>query len=172
MSLDRNVITEIIRKMTSPRDIRSLSKAYSKSVLRNTIKNTAAKRVVAIRLSQMYRRRKQALLDWARKFNQTNLDRLLRNNGNEYTRRINSIPNPPRTRTNLIKAVAARYILNAQVMHWNNAAHAVRTVHNMYRRATPGQIQGRIQNGPLIGFLMGLPTENLKHLDDILPFYA
>ena len=180
MTLDRNVVTKIIRVMNNPRNIRALSKAYSKSLMHKNIKDAAAKRVVGIKVSQLYRRRKQALLNWVRKFNKTELNRLVANNSNEYNRRINSIPNPPITRTNLIKAVAARYVLNVNAMQWNNAANAVRYVHGLYGRSIPvhirnnqGQpLQSRIPNGPLVSLLMGLPSEQLKYLNSILPFYA
>jgi uncharacterized protein (DUF1684 family) len=131
------------------------------------IKQNAAKRVVGIRLSEAYRRRKDYLMRWVRKFNKAELNRLVANNSNTYTLRVNSIPNPPLTRTNLIKAVAARYLLNYN-LQWPNARAAVNRVHVMYGRP----VANRIPNAQLVSFLMGLPHNRLRQIHNNLPFFA
>lgn len=42
MSLDHNVVTKIIQVMTSPCNIRALTKAYSKSLMHKNTKDVAA----------------------------------------------------------------------------------------------------------------------------------
>ena len=168
MSLTRNEVSQIIRRMNSPHNIRALSRTLMKAGMNVRIKENAAKRVVGIRLSDAYRRRKQYLLNWVRKFNRAELNRLLASDNNvHYTRRINSIPNPPLTRTNLIKTVSAKYLLNYNV-HWPNARNAVNRIHTLYGRP----VAGRIPNDPLVSFLMGLPTNLLHQLNNNLPRYT
>jgi hypothetical protein len=164
-TLSRNEIGKIIRTMSNPRNIRTLSRVLMRQGANSRIKENAAKRVVGIRVSELYRRRKQAILDWARKFNRAELQRLINlpNNG-PYARRINSIPNPPQTRTNFVKAVIARYLLAINV-------HAVQDV-NVIHRAYGRPIQNRIPNAQLVNFVMGLPNERLRQLNTHLPFYA
>lgn len=153
--------------MHSPKNIRALSRVMTKAVGNAGIKQNAAKRVVGIRLSDAYRRRKEYLMRWVRKFNKAELNRLVANNNNTYTLRVNSIPNPPLTRTNLIKAVAARYLLNYN-LHWPNARAAVNRVHVMYGRP----VANRIPNAQLVSFLMGLPHNRLRQIHNNLPFFA
>jgi hypothetical protein len=167
MSLSRNEVSQIIRRMNSPKNIRALSRVMTKAGMNARIKENAAKRVVGIRLSDAYRRRKQYLLNWVRKFNKAEMNRLLElNNNTPYTRRVNSIPNPPLTRTNLIKTVSAKYLLNSNV-HWPNARNAVNRVHTLYGRP----VANRIPNAPLVSFLMGLPNNRLHQMNNNLPFY-
>ena len=162
MSLSRNEVSQIIRRMNSPQNIRALSRVMKNS----RIKENAAKRVVGIRLSDAYRRRKQYLLNWVRKFNKAELNRLLANNNNSlYTRRVNSIPKSPLTRTNLIKTVSAKYLLNYN-SHWPNARNAVRRIHTLYGQP----VANRIPNAPLVSFLMGLPNNRLRQIHMNLPF--
>ena len=153
--------------MHSPKNIRALSRVMTKAVGNAGIKQNAAKRVVGIRLSDAYRRRKEYLMRWVRKFNKAELNRLVANNNNTYTLRVNSIPNPPLTRTNLIKAVAAKYLLNYN-LHWPNARAAVNRVHAMYARP----VANRIPNAQLVSFLMGLPHNRLRQIHNNLPFLA
>jgi hypothetical protein len=168
MSLTRNEVSEIIRRMHNPKNIRALSRVMTKAVGNTRIKQNAAKRVVGIRLSQAYRRRKDYLMRWVRKFNKAELNRLVANNNNNaYTLRVNSIPNPPLTRTNLIKAVAAKYLLNYN-LHWPNVRAAVNRVHVMYGRP----VANRIPNAQLVSFLMGLPHNRLRQIHNNLPFMA
>jgi len=132
------------------------------------IKQNAAKRVVGIRLSNMYKRRKQYLMNWARKFNKAELNRLLENNNpNIYTRRVNSIPSRPLTRTNMIKAITAKYLINSDV-HLPNARNAVIRFHTLYGRP----VTNRIPNAQLVSFLMGLPNNRLRQIHENLPFFA
>jgi hypothetical protein len=164
MSLSRNEVSQIIRRMNSPQNIRALSRVMKNS---RTTEN-AAKRVVGIRLSDAYRRRKQYLLNWVRKFNKAELNRLLANNNNAlYTRRVNSIPKPPLTRTNLIKAISAKYLINYN-LHWPTARNAVSRFHALY--GLP--VTNRIPNAPLVSFLMGLPNNRLRQIHTNLPFLA
>ena len=151
--------------MNNPQNIRALSRVMTNA----RIKENAAKRVVGIRLSDAYRRRKQYLLNWVRKFNKAEMNRLLANNNNAlYNRRINSIPvTPPFTRTNLIKAISAKYLLNYN-SHWPNARNAVRRIHTLYGQ----QVANRIPNAPLVSFLMGLPNNRLRQIHINLPFLA
>lgn len=166
--ISRNEISVLIRHMADPRNIRTLSRTLMRAGYNKRIKENAAKRVVGIRVSELFRRRKAAMLDWARKFNRAELQKLINMPTAEpYTRRVNSIPNPPHTRTNLIKAVIARYLLNKN-MNWQNAVNAVQLVHNMYGRP----VQNRIPNAQLVNFVMRLPTERLLQLNATLPFYA
>jgi hypothetical protein len=166
MSLTRNEVSQIIRRMNSPHNIRALSRVMTKAGMNARIKENAAKRVIGIRLSDAYRRRKQYLLNWVRKFNKAELTRLLANNNNTpYTRRVNSIPNPPLTRTNLIKTVSAKYLLNYN-LHWSNARNAVNRIHTIYGRP----VANRIPNAPLVSFLMGLPNNRLHQMNNNLPF--
>jgi hypothetical protein len=167
-SLSRNEIGKIIRTMSNPRNIRTLSRVLMGQGANSRIKENAAKRVVGIRVSELYRRRKQAILEWARKFNRAELQRLINlpNNG-PYTRRINSIPNPPQTRTNFVKAVIARYLLAINV-RFPDAVQGVNVIHRAYGRP----IQNRIPNAQLVNFVMGLPNERLRQLNTHLPFYA
>ena len=168
MSLTRNEVSEIIRRMHSPKNIRALSRVMTKETGNARIKQNAAKRVVGIRLSDAYRRRKDYLMRWVRKFNKAELNRLIANNNNNtYTLRVNSIPNPPLTRTNLIKAVAAKYLLNYN-LHWPNVRAAVNRVHIMYGRP----VANRIPNAQLVSFLMGLPHNRLRQIHNNLPFMA
>ena len=153
--------------MHSPKNIRALSRVMTKATGNARIKQNAAKRVVGIRLSDAYRRRKEYLLRWVRKFNKAELNRLVTNNNNTYTLRVNSIPNPPLTRTNLIKAVAAKYLLNYN-LHWPNARAAVNRIHAMYARP----VANRIPNAQLVSFLMGLPHNRLRQIHNNLPFLA
>jgi hypothetical protein len=168
-TLSRNEASVIIRHMSNPRNIRELSRALLRLGANRRIKENAAKRVVGIRVSELYRRRKAAMLNWARKFNGVELQRLLNlpNLGDQYERRINSIPHPPRTRTNLIKAVIARYIIATKVLHRPNAVRAVRTFHNVYGRP----VQNRIPNAQLVNFVIGLPSERLRQFHRNLPTY-
>ena len=169
-TLSRNEIAHIIRAMSEPRNIRTMSRTLVRSGYDPRIKENAAKRVVGIRVSDLYRRRKAAMLEWARKFNKNELQRLINlpNNG-QYTRRINSIPNTANlTRTNLIKAVIARYILNTNARQWPNAAQAVQRFHNVYGRP----VQNRIPNAQLVNFVMGLPIDRLRQFNHNLPFYT
>lgn len=165
-SLTRNEVSRVIRAMSNPRNIRTLSRVLVRAGYDPRIKENAAKRVVGVRVSELYRRRKAAMLNWARKFNQTELERITPNSA--YTRRINSIPNPPRTRTNLIKTIIARYLLTYIERHLPNAAQAIQTFHNVagHRGNT------RIQNARLVNFVMGLPTNRLRQFNNNLPFYA
>jgi hypothetical protein len=168
MSLSRNEVSQIIRRMNSPHNIRALSRVMTKAGMNSRIKENAAKRVVGIQVSDAYRRRKQYLLNWVRKFNKAELNRLIANNNNAlYTRRINSIPNPPLTRTNLIKTVSAMYLLNYN-LHWPNARNSVHRIHTLYGRP----VANRIPNAPLVSFLMGLPNNRLRQIHTNLPFYA
>jgi hypothetical protein len=168
MSLTRNEVSQIIRRMNNPQNIRALSRVMTKAGMNARIKENAAKRVVGIRLSDAYIRRKQYLLNWVRKFNKAELNRLIANNSNvPYTRRVNSIPNPPLTRTNLIKTVSAKYLLNHNA-HWPNARNAVNRIHTLYGRP----VANRIPNAPLVSFLMGLPNNRLHQMNNNLPFYA
>jgi uncharacterized protein (DUF1684 family) len=167
MSLSRNEVSEIIRRMNTPKNIRALSRVMTKETGNAGIKQNAAKRVVGIRLSEAYRRRKDYLMRWVRKFNKAELNRLLANNNNTYTLRVSSIPNPPLTRTNLIKAVAARYLLNYN-LHWPSARAAVNRIHVMYGRP----VTNRIPNAQLVSFLMGLPDNRLRQINHNLPFFA
>lgn len=154
--------------MHSPKNIRALSRVMTKATGNARIKQNAAKRVVGIRLSDAYRRRKDYLMRWVRKFNKAELNRLVANNNNTaYTLRVNSIPNPPLTRTNLIKAVAAKYLLNYN-LHWPNVRAAVNRVHVMYGRP----VANRIPNAQLVSFLMGLPHNRLRQIHNNLPFMA
>jgi uncharacterized protein (DUF1684 family) len=153
--------------MHSPKNIRALSRVMTKETGNARIKQNAAKRVVGIRLSDAYRRRKDYLMRWVRKFNKAELNRLIANNNNTYTLRVNSIPNPPLTRTNLIKAVAAKYLLNYN-LHWPNVRAAVNRVHVMYGRP----VANRIPNAQLVSFLMGLPHNRLRQIHNNLPFMA
>jgi hypothetical protein len=131
------------------------------------IKENAAKRIVGIRVSELYRRRKAALLNWARKFSRNELNRLINEGNNKYNRRINSIPNPPLSRTNMIKAVIARY-LTMYYLNWPNAVQATRNIHNAYGRP----VQNRIPNAQLVSFVMSLPTNRLNHLTHTMPFFV
>ena len=153
--------------MHSPKNIRALSRVMTKETGNARIKQNAAKRVVGIRLSEAYRRRKDYLMRWVRKFNKAELNRLIANNNNTYTLRVNSIPNPPLTRTNLIKAVAAKYLLNYN-LHWPNVRAAVNRVHVMYGRP----VANRIPNAQLVSFLMGLPHNRLRQIHNNLPFFT
>ena len=153
--------------MHSPKNIRALSRVMTKATGNARIKQNAAKRVVGIRLSDAYRRRKDYLMRWVRKFNKAELNRLVANNSNTYNLRVNSIPNPPLTRTNLIKAVAAKYLLNYN-LHWPNVRAAVNRVHVMYGRP----VANRIPNAQLVSFLMGLPHNRLRQIHNNLPFLA
>jgi hypothetical protein len=161
MSLSRNEVSQIIRRMNNPQNIRALSR-----VMKNArIKENAAKRVVGIRLSDMHRRRKQYLLNWVRKFNKAEMNRL---DNAFYNRRINSIPTtPPFTRTNLIKAISAKYLLNYN-LQWPHARNAVRRIHTLYGQP----VANRIPNAPLVSFLMGLPNNRLRQIHTNLPFLA
>jgi hypothetical protein len=165
MSLSRNEVSQIIRRMNNPQNIRALSRVMTNA----RIKENAAKRVVGIRLSDAYRRRKQYLLNWVRKFNKAEMNRLLANNNNAlYNRRINSIPvTPPFTRTNLIKAISAKYLLNYN-SHWPPARNAVRRIHTLYGQP----VANRIPNAPLVSFLIGLPNNRLRQIHTNLPFLA
>lgn len=143
-----------------------MSRVLMRQGANSHIKENAAKRVVGIRVSELYRRRKQAMMNWARKFNQTELERLL--NG-QYTRRLNSIPKPPLSRTNLIKSVIALYLLNITTQQYqNNAVHAIRRFHT----AAGYQGNNRIPNARLVDFVMGLPTERLRQMNANLPFFS
>lgn len=169
MSLSRNEVALIIRSMSNPRNIRTLSRTLTRTGHNKRIKENAAKRVVGIRVSELYRRRKAAMLEWARKFNHTELQRLLNTNANNYTRRVNSIPNPAETRTNLIKSVIAKYLINTNVRNrWQNAANAVRRVH----QAAGHQGNTILPRNRLVNFVMRLPTERLHEMNNNLPFYA
>ena len=168
-TLSRNEASVIIRHMSNPRNIREVSRALLRLGANRRIKENAAKRVVGIRVSELYRRRKAAMLNWARKFNGVELQRLLNlPNEGPYERRINSIPTTPRTRTNLVKAVIARYILATNALHWPNAVRAVQTFHNVYGRP----VQNKIPNAQLVNFVIGLPSERLRQFHRNLPFYA
>jgi hypothetical protein len=164
-TLSRNEVSRVIRAMSNPRNIRALSRVLVRAGYDRRIKENAAKRVVGVRVSELYRRRKAVILNWSRKFNQTELERLP---NNAYTRRINSIPNPPHTRTNLIKTVIARYLLSYNARHWPNAAQAIQTFHNVAGH----QGNTRIQNARLVNFVMGLPTNRLRQFNINLPFYS
>jgi uncharacterized protein (DUF1684 family) len=167
LRLSRNEVSQIIRTLSDPRNIRAISRVAIKAGMNSRIKQNAAKRVVGIRLSDAYRRRKDYLMRWVRKFNKAELNRLVANNNNTYTLRVNSIPNPPLTRTNLIKAVAAKYLLNYN-LHWPNARAAVNRVHALYGQP----VANRIPNAQLVSFLMGLPHIRLREIHNNLPFIA
>ena len=167
-ALSREEIALVIRAMSDPHNIRTLSRTLMRAGFDSRIKENAAKRVVGIRVSELYRRRKAAMLEWARKFNATEMQRLINNgNPNLYNRRVNSIPNPPQTRTNLIKAVIAKYLLNKNV-HFQNAVNAVQRIH----QAANHRGNNRIPNARLVAFVMGQPTERLRQFNANLPFYA
>lgn len=168
MSLNKNAAYEIIRRMNNPQNIRAFSRVTTKAGMNSRIKENAAKRVVGIRLSDTFRHRKQYLLNWVRKFNKAEMNRLIAlNNNTPYTRRINSIPNPPLSRTNLIKAVSAKYLLNYN-RNWQNARNAVSNIHRMYGRP----VTNRIPNAQLVSFLTGLPNNRLRQMHTNLPFYV
>jgi hypothetical protein len=165
--LHRNVIGKMLLNIKNPRNIRALSQVLMRAGANQRIKENAAKRVVGIRVSELYRRRKAALLNWARKYSPAELQQLINANNQAYNRRINSIPNPPQTRTNLIKAVIAKYLLN-QPLHWNNARNAVARIH----QAAGHQGNNRMTNARLVNFLMSMPTERLHQFHNNLPFLA
>lgn len=112
------------------------------------------------------------LMNWVRKFNKNELNRLVANNNNTYTLRVNSIPNPPLTKTNMIKAVAALYLINYN-LNWPNARAGVNSVHEEYRKDPKrGNVANRIPNAQLVSFLMGLPYNRLRQIHNKLPYYA
>lgn len=154
--------------MTDPRNIRTMTRTLMKAGYNKRIKENAAKRVVGVRVSELYRRRKAAMMDWARKFNRAEMLRLLNlpNNG-PYNRRINSIPYPPTTRTNYIKSVIAHYLLNKYV-NFQNARNAI----NRFHQEAGHQGPDRIPNARLVNFVMGLPTARLQYYSTNLPFYG
>ena len=166
--MNRNTAGLVIRSMSDPRNLRSFARATKKLKWDPRIKQNAAKRVVGIRVSQLYRRRKAAMLNWARKFHANEIQRLVNlQNNNQYTRLINSIPNPPITRNQLIKAIIARYLLNI-LAQWPNAVNATRRFHNAYGRP----VQNRIPNAQLVNFVMGLTTPELLNYHANFPFYV
>ena len=168
-TLSRNEASVIIRHMSNPRNIREVSRALLRLGANRRIKENAAKRVVGIRVSELYHRRKAAMLNWARKFNRAEMRRLINlPNEGPYTRRVNSIPNPPQTRTNLIKSVIALYLLNVNAQHFQNARNAIQRIHH----AAGYQGNNRIPNAQLVNFVMGLPINRLRQFNNNLPFYA
>lgn len=168
-SMNRNTAGLVIRSMSNPNNLRSFARATKKLNWDPRIRENAARRVVGIRVSQLYRRRKAAMLNWARRFHRDELQRLINlpPNNQSYNRLINSIPNPPITRNQLIKAIIARYLLNLLV-HWPNAVNATRRFHNMYGRP----VQNRIPNAQLVDFVMGLESHELINLSFNFPFYV
>ena len=167
--MNRNTAGLVIRSLSDPRNIRSFSRATKNLKWDPRIKQNAAKRVVGIRVSQLYRRRKAAMLNWARKFHANEIQRVvnLPENNQTYNRLINSIPNPPITRNQLIKAIIARYLLNI-LAQWPNAVNATRRFHNAYGRP----VQNRIPNAQLVNFVMGLTTNELLNYHANFPFYV
>ena len=166
--LSRNETAVILRYMSDPRNIRALSRELMRAGANRRIKENAAKRVVGIRVSELYRRRKAALMNWARRYSQAELNRLLNLPNNQpYTRRINAIAGLAHSRTNYIKAIIAKYLIN-HPLQWNNARNAVARLH----QAAGHQGNNRMTNARLVSFLMSQPMARLQQFNNNLPFYA
>lgn len=168
--MNRNTAGVVLRSFgNDTQAIRNFSKLMMRMGANKRIKKNAATRVINVRVSDLIRRRRAQLLDWARRFNRNELQRLvnLPPNNNAYSRRMNSIPNPPLSRVQAMKAVIAKYLINAN-LNWPNAVHGVRRIHNAYGRP----VQNRIPNAQLVNFVMRLPTNTIYQFHNNLPYYV
>lgn len=167
--MNRNTAGIVLQSFgNDTRAIRNFSKLMMRMGVNKRIKQNAAKRVINVRVSDLIRRRRAQLLEWAHKFNKNELQRLVNlPNNNAYSRRVNSIPNPPLSRVQVMKAVIAKYLINAN-LNWPNAVHGVRRIHNAYGRP----VQNRIPNAQLVNFVMRLPTSTIYQFHNNLPYYV
>jgi hypothetical protein len=154
--------------MTNPHNIRALSRTLIHAGYDPRIKKNAAKRVISIRFSPEVYRQRKALIEWARKYNATEMNRLLALPSNvPYTNRIQNVQNLGTSRTNYIKSIIAKYLLNHPLM-WNNARNAIARLHQLAGH----QGNARMTNARLVGFLMRQSNARLRQFNHNFPFYA